>query len=199
MDHADQLVGGGEDGLLEAFPRPEGAEVAVELAVFGSGGGVRALGEDPLERRIALPGASAPPPLSLLLGQTPAHAAQCACEAKTPMSGPSSARMAPAAEAPIPGMVCSSRSDCASSRFLASSLWRVRSQSAITRRPGMRVQLKGQNALQIGLLARDMGRETGQNVARRQDRRGCAACCQRAKLSETRKSRPSCRRKRLGN
>ena len=53
--------------------------------------------------------------------------------AKTPMSGPSSARMAPAAEAPIPGMVCSRRSDCASSRFLASSLWRVRSQSATAR------------------------------------------------------------------
>ena len=46
VDHPDQLVGGGEDGLLVALPRPEGAEVAVELAVLGSGGGVRVRGED---------------------------------------------------------------------------------------------------------------------------------------------------------
>ena len=59
MDHPDQLVGGGEDGLLVALSRPEGAEVAVELAVFGSGGGVRALDENSLEHRIDLPGASA--------------------------------------------------------------------------------------------------------------------------------------------
>ena len=67
MDHADQLAGGGEDGLLVALPRPEGAEVAVELAVLGSGGGVRALDEDPPERRVALPGASAPPPAAALV------------------------------------------------------------------------------------------------------------------------------------
>ncbi len=67
MDHADQLAGGGEDGLLVALPRPEGAEVSAELAVLGSGGGVRALDEDPPERRIALPGASAPPPAAALV------------------------------------------------------------------------------------------------------------------------------------
>ena len=53
VDHADQLAGGGEDGLLVALPRPEGAEVAVELAALGSRGGVRALNEDSPERRIA--------------------------------------------------------------------------------------------------------------------------------------------------
>ena len=37
----------------------------------------------------------------------------------------------------------------------------------LERRPGMRVQLEGQDALQIGPLARDMGREPGQDVAGR--------------------------------
>ena len=41
MDHANQLADGGEDGLLAALPRSEGAEVAVELAVLSSGGDVR--------------------------------------------------------------------------------------------------------------------------------------------------------------
>ena len=67
MDHADQLVGGGEDGLLVVLPRPERAEVAVELAVLGPGSGMRALDEDPPERRVALPGASAPPPSAALV------------------------------------------------------------------------------------------------------------------------------------
>ena len=67
MDHADQLAGGGEDGLLVALPRPEGAEVSAELAVLGSGGGVRALDEDPPGCRVALPGASAPPPAAALV------------------------------------------------------------------------------------------------------------------------------------
>ena len=82
--------------------------MAVELAVPSPHCGVRALNEDLAERGIALQGVLAPPPaaaLSLLPGQTPARAAQCVCEEKTPMSGPSAAKMAPAAAGPVPGVI----------------------------------------------------------------------------------------------
>ena len=72
-------------------------------------------------------------------------------------SGRSRVSMAPAAAAPIPGMFFSRRSDRALRPV-------VLVEKVFERRPGMWGQLKGQDALQIGPLARDMGRESGQDV-----------------------------------
>jgi len=82
---------------LPAPAHREGPGEALELAVLGVGGAVRAFDQDFAQGGVAVTGpAGAPafPHCSLFPGHTPAHAAQCRRDGKARMSGPNSTTMA---------------------------------------------------------------------------------------------------------
>ena len=109
VDHDQQAVRHGDNRLL-APPTPSDApELRMEVAGLGADAGPGDLPRIALSQ--TLPRLTGPfsrlPALCLLLGHTPAHEARCPALGQRPISVPISARMAAAAIALIPGIVCS--------------------------------------------------------------------------------------------